>query len=143
MERLGELLALASVHLLPQRADAADLVLPSKLANMLASGRPVVAGVHPGRGLAREVEGAGLICAPEDAAAMAAALERLLDDPSLYESSATEAVRRAHADWSRPTIIGRFAEELQRFAAASRSDVAHNGTDGTDTARPITVDRRP
>ena len=36
-ERLGELLALADFHLLPQIVAASDLVLPSKLTNMLAS----------------------------------------------------------------------------------------------------------
>ena len=39
-ERLGELLALADLHLLPQIAAASDLVLPSKLTNMLASAPP-------------------------------------------------------------------------------------------------------
>src|SRR3546814_1609320 len=48
VERLNELLNLADLHLLPQRADAADLVMPSKLGGMLASGRPVIAGAHPG-----------------------------------------------------------------------------------------------
>jgi len=47
-ERLGELLTCADIHLLPQRADAADLVMPSKLTGMLASGRPVVATAHAG-----------------------------------------------------------------------------------------------
>ena len=42
MEKLNELLNLADVHLLPQRADVADLVMPSKLLGMLASGRPVL-----------------------------------------------------------------------------------------------------
>ncbi len=42
-ERLNELLNLADVHLLPQMAGAADLVLPSKLGGMLASGRPIIA----------------------------------------------------------------------------------------------------
>ncbi len=42
VERLSELLAMADIHLLPQRADAADLVMPFKLTGMLASGRPVV-----------------------------------------------------------------------------------------------------
>lgn len=50
-EQLGELLGLATVHLLPQIAGAADLVLPSKLANMLASGRPVIATVAKGTGI--------------------------------------------------------------------------------------------
>ena len=42
-ERLSELLGMADIHLLPQSPDAADLVLPSKLSGMLASGRPVIA----------------------------------------------------------------------------------------------------
>ncbi len=42
-ERLNELLNLADVHLLPQMTGAADLVLPSKLGGMLASGRPLIA----------------------------------------------------------------------------------------------------
>lgn len=41
-ERLNELLGLADLHVLPQHQGAADLVLPSKLSGMLASGRPIV-----------------------------------------------------------------------------------------------------
>ena len=43
MERLNDWLNAADIHLLPQKAEAADLVLPSKLLGILASGRPVVA----------------------------------------------------------------------------------------------------
>jgi colanic acid biosynthesis glycosyl transferase WcaI len=60
-ERLSDLLGMASVHLLPQIAGAADLVLPSKLTNMLASGRAIAATAEPGTGLAAEVDGCGLI----------------------------------------------------------------------------------
>ena len=42
-DRLNDLLNAADIHLLPQRPDAADLVMPSKLTGMLASGRPVIA----------------------------------------------------------------------------------------------------
>ena len=38
---------MADIHLLPQRA--ADLVMPSKLTGMLASGRPVVAAPRRAR----------------------------------------------------------------------------------------------
>ncbi len=60
MARLNELLAMADVHLLPQRADAADLVMPSKLTGMLASGRPVLATAHLGTELANVVNGSPL-----------------------------------------------------------------------------------
>ncbi|MDB5690149.1 MAG: glycosyltransferase WbuB, partial [Sphingomonas bacterium] len=61
---LPELLGLATVHLLPQIRGAADLVLPSKLANMLASGRPVAATALPGTGIADEVAGCGTVTEP-------------------------------------------------------------------------------
>lgn len=77
MDRLNELLALADVHLLPQRADEAELVMPSKLTVMLASGRPVLATAHAGTELASVVQGCGVVLPPEDPPAMAQALMAL------------------------------------------------------------------
>ena len=50
--RLSEFLGVADIHVLPQAADAADLVLPSKLGGMLASGRRVIVTAAPGTELA-------------------------------------------------------------------------------------------
>lgn len=116
-ERLSELLSMATVHLLPQRADAADLVLPSKLTNMLGSGRPVVATANPGTGLAREVEGCGLIVPPGDAAAFAGAIDRLIDDRELCRQFGRTARSRAEAVWSRSAILNRFDQQLRRLAS--------------------------
>ncbi len=119
-ERLNELLNLAAVHLLPQRAGAADLVLPSKLAGMLASGRPVVAGAAPGSGLAAAVEGAGLLVPPGDPAALAAAVARLLDEPGLARSLGGHARRRALAEWDRTAILRRFERDLAALADGAK-----------------------
>ncbi|MEO6152968.1 MAG: WcaI family glycosyltransferase [Croceibacterium sp.] len=97
VERMGELLALADVHLLPQIPGAADLVLPSKLTNMLASGRPVIATAHPGSGLYEEVDGCGVVTAPGDAVALAAALAELADDPVRRTELGGAARKRALA----------------------------------------------
>ena len=110
--RLGELLGMASVHLMPQLAGAADLLLPSKLTNMLASGRPVVATTEQDTGLAREVEGTGLICEPENPRALAAAIETLLDDEDMRERCGAAARERAIERWSRRHILDRFEQEL-------------------------------
>lgn len=117
-ERLGELLALASVHLLPQIAGAADLMLPSKLTNMLASGMPTVACAAPGTGLAAEVEGCGLVVPPGDGAAMANAVACLLDEPALADRLGAAARQRAHQRWSREVILDRFEQRLGQMAAA-------------------------
>jgi colanic acid biosynthesis glycosyl transferase WcaI len=116
-ERLGELLGMASVHLLPQIAGAADLLLPSKLTNMLASGSPIVATAASGTGLAEEVEGCGIVVEPGDAALFAAAIERLIDDSVLRASLGRQARLRAEQRWSRSQILGRFEHQLRELAA--------------------------
>jgi colanic acid biosynthesis glycosyl transferase WcaI len=83
VERLAELLAMADIHLLPQRADAADLVMPSKLTGMLASGRPVVATAHKGTELATVVRDCGLVVEPEQPMAFAEAIIKLASDADL------------------------------------------------------------
>ena len=79
-ERLNDLLGLADIHLLPQRADAADLVMPSKLTGMLASGRVVVATAHAETELGRVVSKCSVITTPGDAQAFADAIRSLAHD---------------------------------------------------------------
>lgn len=111
-ERLGELLSLATVHLLPQKRGAADLVLPSKLTNILASGRPAVVGADPDTGLALEVANCGIAVEPDNPVAIAGAVSRLLDDFELRHRLGVAARERALAIWARDSIIDRFLEWL-------------------------------
>lgn len=118
-DRLGELLALAHVHLLPQIAGAADLVLPSKLANMLASGRPVVATAAAGTGLAEEVEGCGLVVPPGHAEALSDAIVELADDPAKAEALGQAGAARAAQRWSQQAVADEAAAVLAALAAVA------------------------
>lgn len=111
--RLGELMGLATVHLLPQLPNAADLVLPSKLTNMLASGRAVVATAAPGTGLAMEAEGCGVVVAPGDPHAFAAAIEVLIDNPAELAAAGMRARVRAEERWSKEAILRRLDELIR------------------------------
>ena len=111
-ESFNELMATADFHLIPQKAEAADLVLPSKLGAVLASGRPVIAMASRGTGLAAEVEGAGLVVAPGDARALAAAIGRLSGDRALCEELGAEGRRRSIERWDRRTIVRRWVEDM-------------------------------
>src|SRR5260370_16360161 len=62
--RLNDLLNLADIHLLPQLADAADLVMPSKLTGMMASGRAIIATALPGTQLFETLEGPAIVPPP-------------------------------------------------------------------------------
>jgi len=112
-EKLNDLMSLATVHLLPQLAGAADLVLPSKLTNMLASGRPVVAIAAKGTGLAREVDGCGAVVEPGDAEAFAGAIANLLDDQNAWAAAAAASRKRAEERWSKDVVLGRFGAMLE------------------------------
>lgn len=79
--RVSDLLAIADIHLLPQSPDAADLVLPSKLSGMLASGRPVIATCRAGTEISEIVSQCGLVVAPENGMELARAITALADDP--------------------------------------------------------------
>jgi colanic acid biosynthesis glycosyl transferase WcaI len=81
-EQLNELVNLADVHLLPQLPNAADLVMPSKLVTMLASGRPVIAGAYQRTQLSRVLDRIGMVVQPQSAAALAEALLYLYNNPS-------------------------------------------------------------
>ncbi|MET3493602.1 glycosyltransferase WbuB [Variovorax boronicumulans] len=114
MERLNELLGMADIHVLPQRADAADLVMPSKLAGMLASGKAVVATAHPGTELARAVSGRGLLVPPGDAEALAGAIEELALAPTVRAALGAAGRAFAKAELDQNAILSRFEQELLR-----------------------------
>lgn len=105
LERISELLNTADIQLLPQKAEIADLVLPSKLAGMLASGRPLIAMAKPGTGVAMEVEGAGLVIEPGNAGELARALLALATDDALRARLGAVARRRAEQKWDRISIM--------------------------------------
>jgi colanic acid biosynthesis glycosyl transferase WcaI len=113
VDRLGELLGLADVHLLPQRADAADLVMPSKLTGMLSSGRPVLAGARPETELGQVVAQCGRIVPPEDATAFATALQSLAGDAALRRDLGDRARRIAEERFARDAVLLRFERDLQ------------------------------
>lgn len=131
-ERLNDLLNLADIHLLPQRAGAADLVMPSKLTGMMASGRPVVATAGPGTQLAQAVRGKGLVTPPGDRDAFASALLQLAVDRDLRLELGREARKCAVADLNRDHILAQFeaallntCRESGKLARMSRGEATH------------------
>jgi colanic acid biosynthesis glycosyl transferase WcaI len=74
LAKLNALLNLADIHLLPQVKEANDLVLPSKLASMLASGRPVIATATDDSEIGDLLKRAGILIPPGNAEALAQAL---------------------------------------------------------------------
>ena len=112
--RMSDLLAMGDMHLVVQRAQAADLVMPSKLANIMAAGRPAVATAAADTELHDLLSrlDCGVVVAPEDAAALAEALLRLADDPARREQMGRNARAYAEQHLNRDVILTGFEQQL-------------------------------
>jgi colanic acid biosynthesis glycosyl transferase WcaI len=115
VERLGALLRMADIHLLPQKAAAADLGLPSKLTGMLASGRPVIATCVEGTELAREVVDRGVVVPPGDGEAFADAIRGLAHDGERRTRLGVNARAYAEEFLARDVVLARFESALQEL----------------------------
>ena len=118
LHRLNELLNAADIHLLPQRASAADLVMPSRLGAMLASGRPVIATAHPGTQVAQVVEGRGLPIPAEDAVALHSAVLLLIEDREMRLQFGRNAREYAVKHLGKQQVLQQFERDL--IAVAGR-----------------------
>jgi len=103
--RVSDLLAIADMHLLPQSPDAADLVLPSKLSGMLASGRPVIATCRTGTEISEIVSQCGLVVAPENSMELAHAVTDLADDPETRILLGRSARSFAEENFGRDAVL--------------------------------------
>lgn len=120
-DRLNDLLNAADIHLLPQRPDAADLVMPSKLTGMLASGRPVIATAAPGTQVALALGSCGIAVPPLDNSALFTAVRTLADEPQMRHALGVAARAHAVEHLGRERVLERFEAELQAAIAKRRS----------------------
>ena len=113
-ESFNELLNLADVHLIVQEAGVADLVMPSKLTNMLASGRPVIATAAVGTALAELVRehDVGTVVEPGDPAAIAEAVDRLTISDGIRARQGANARAFAEAHLDRDKLLRVAMERL-------------------------------
>lgn len=117
LDRLSELLATADVSVIPQRRAVTDIVLPSKLCNILASARPVIAAAPPGSDLAMILrEGScGVLVEPEDGAQIAAAVRALMEDPGRCSELGANGRLFAERHLMQKSIIRRFETEMSEL----------------------------
>jgi colanic acid biosynthesis glycosyl transferase WcaI len=120
--RLGELLSLADIHLLPQSVDAADLVLPSKLSGMMASGRPVISTCRPSTELGAVIMHCGVTVPPADPPALARAIGDLADDPTRRSNLGRAARAYAEVYFEREGVLERRFGPLEAELAGETQD---------------------
>ena len=117
LERLPLMLAAGDIHLIVQRREAADLVMPSKLTNILAAGRPGVATAEPGTALHDVLNeyDCGITTTPGDAEALTEAIVTLAGDERTRERLGQNARGYAEAHLDKDTILSGFEEKLREL----------------------------
>ncbi|MER5629090.1 glycosyltransferase [Streptomyces nitrosporeus] len=122
-----DVLAAADVLAVTQRASVLDMSVPSKLTSYFTSGRPVVASVAGQGGTADEVRraGAGVLVAPEDPAALLAAVRALADDPAAADALGAHGPRYVAEHLSREAGLARFDALLAEALGDAPPTTAH------------------
>lgn len=133
-DRLRELLGVADVHVLPQRADAADLMMPSKLTGVMASGRAIVAMARPGTQLFEVLAGRGVLVEPEDGAALARAIETLASDAPMRARLGAAARRYAVRTFSPDAVMDCLERRLYACRDEGREAVEIKATARTNAS---------
>ncbi len=122
MDRLGDVLRAADVHLVLLQRGLGHLSVPSKIYSILSAGRPVIAGVDPSSEVARilETSGAGHIIGPHDPEALAKEIVGLHGQPS-----AVASMGRAGRHWvTRQPTAADVAEAYEALARGNEHSFA-------------------
>ncbi|MBT8517352.1 glycosyltransferase WbuB [Polynucleobacter paneuropaeus] len=114
-EMLPKFLSMVDIHLLPQRLNVADLVMPSKVTGMLASGLPILACAKSGTELANLLDGRGIIVEPENSTALFDALKFLMDNQILRKKLGISGRIYAESNLSIDTILLNFEAKIKKM----------------------------
>lgn len=119
-EALPWLRAASDVQVSLYRRGAASSSLPSKVYEIMASGRPLLASAEAGSSTRELVEatGCGLCVEPEDGEQLAGAVLRLYRDPALRRTLGERGRHHAERTYSLPAVVAQYEEILRRVARA-------------------------
>jgi colanic acid biosynthesis glycosyl transferase WcaI len=106
----ARMLAAADVLLLNQRRDVVDAVVPSKLLQYMAAGRPIIAAVNEASVAAELILDAksGVVVSPEDPIRLADAIRSIRDSPELRQRLGRNGREYAERKFAKPQIMGRW-----------------------------------
>jgi colanic acid biosynthesis glycosyl transferase WcaI len=118
-EELPLLRAACDVQLSPHRPGATGYSLPSKIYEVMASGRPLIVAADAGSDVARLVEsaGCGRAVPPGDPAALAAAVLELRADPALRARLGAAGRRHAEQHLAPQVVVQQYHDLLTDVAA--------------------------
>jgi colanic acid biosynthesis glycosyl transferase WcaI len=121
-EQLRDFLAAADAWIIPYRRGMAGVSVPSRLYNLLAIGRPIIALSEPEaeHALIASTEDVGWICPPEDPQALAALIERISADPEGVAEKGRRAAAAVATRYGRAAAGERYRALAERLVQCGR-----------------------
>ncbi len=136
--QLAAALAAADAHLVTLRPSFSRLVYPSKLAGVLAAGRPVLFVGPPEGEIARLLahEQCGVAVDPVEGTRLADAVGQWYAEPARRAEMGQKARAAFEKHFSFPGALARWEEVLRRAGTAGQVQVAPNGNSIVRSASP-------
>ena len=107
-ENMSEWLNTADIHIIPQEKEAEDLVFPSNLLPILASGNPFITNANQNSELGKIAEIAGIRVDPEDLNGFKNAIELLINDKNKRLLLGKKGRKIAKRDFNKLKILNEF-----------------------------------
>lgn len=137
LESLPSLRASCDVQVSLYKHGSADYSMPSKVYEIMASGRPLLASADPGTDLRKLVQstGCGLCVAPEDPQELAQALMTLYREPDRRREMGERGRRAAEQSYSSESVVAAYNRLLQEVSNNHRA----SPPSGTSRLRKATL----
>ena len=119
-EGLPVFLSTADIHLLPQKSEVSDLVMPSKLTGILFSSKPVLTCAIEGSELFEIVKNCGIVVSPGDSMAFYNAFIMLANDQELRERLGLLGRQYALKNLDKDKILSSFELQLKKLISQEK-----------------------
>ncbi len=118
-ESLGYSLAVPDVHLISLNPNLEGFIVPSKFYSAAAAGRPAIYVGDPSGDIAEllTTHHCGIAVREGDVDGLAAAIDRLRDDPALYRTMADNARRLFERAFDQPIALAAWRDVIERIGA--------------------------
>lgn len=106
-------LSIADIHLLPQKKNVSELVMPSKLIGILASGRPVVISTKTDTELGQIANEAGIATKPGNTKDFSNAIYKLCKNKNLRNKLGKNGLKIVYKFYDKEKILNIFLKDIE------------------------------
>ena len=112
-EELNHWLNLGDIHVVPQKNEASDLLLPSKITGILSIGKVIVATARKNSGIYKLCSKAGIMVEPGDSSAFANAILKLSCNEKLCSEMGSKGREIALSQLDKNKVLKKFLKEIK------------------------------